>query len=243
MQHNGKINTYLRQDGDGGLYVIALTDIPAGMPIYNTYARSGWESTIQNFNTYGFVEDYPQLWRWTDDDNAADHGLTLEDHTHKRYATTAEDYTPSYVNHHNHEVLILTPTLAALGPSKVLTEYLGNKQISLDEWEDQIMTHHIYLRSSYVNDMHDSATKLLSSLPTTVDEDVILLQIEKENLEKSKQHGATIAGSGGGDTTNYLLTISDVIQAIEYRIAYKKALTLVVNVANSGIFHVDGDEL
>ena len=50
-------------------------------------------------------------------------------------------------------------------------------------------------------------------------------------------------GSGGGDTTNYLLTISDVIQAIEYRIAYKKALTLVVNVANSGIFHVDGDEL
>ena len=103
------------------------------------------------------------------------------------------------------------------------------------------MTHHIYLRSSYVNDMHDSATVLLSSLPTTMDEDVILLQIGKENLEKLKQHGATIAGSGGD--TNYLLTISDVIQAIEYRIAYKKALALVVNVANSGIFHVDGDEL
>ena len=239
MQHNGKINTYLRRDGDGGLYVIALTDIPAGMPIYNTYARSGWESTIQNFNTYGFVEDYPQLWRWTDDDNAADHGLTLEDHTHKRYATTAEDYTPSYVNHHNHEVLILTPTLAALGPSKVLTEYLGNKQISLDEWENQIMTHHIYLRSSYVNDMHDWATELLSSLPTTVEEDVILLQIEKENLEKLKQHGAV----AGGDMTNLLTIFSDVIQAIEYRIAYKKALTLVVNIADGGIFHLDVDEL
>ena len=240
MQHNGKINTYLRQDGDGGLYVIALTDIPAGMPIYLTYARSGWESTIHIFKTWGFVEDYPQLWRWTDDDYSDDAELTLEDHTHRRYATTAEDYTPSHVNHHNHEVLILTPTLAALGPSKVLTEYLGNKQISLDEWENQIMTHHIYLRSSYVNDMHDSATKLLSSLPTTMDEDVILLQIEKENLEKSKQHGATIAG---GDMTNLLTIFSDVIQAIEYRIAYKKALTLVVNVANSGIFHVDGDEL
>lgn len=213
------------------------------MPIYNTYARSGWESTVENFNTYGFVEDYPQLWRWTDDDDGADHDLTLEDHTHLRYATTAEDYTPSYVNHHSHEVLILTSTLAALGPSKVLTKYLGNAQVTLDEWENQIMTHHIYLRSSYVNDIHDSATRLLSSLPTTMEEDVVLLQIEKENLEKLKQHGATIAGSGGGVDTSNLLTISDVIQAIEYRIAFKKALTLVVNTANSGIFHVDGDEL
>jgi hypothetical protein len=242
MQHNGKINTYLRQDGYGGLYVIALTDIPAGMPIYLTYARSGWESTIQIFNTWGFVEDYPQLWRWTDDDNAADHELTLEDLTHKHYATTAEDYSPSYVNHHNHEVLILTPSLAALGPSKALTEYLGNAQITLDEWERQINTHHIYLRSSYVNDIHDSATRLLHSLPTTIDEDVILLQIEKEKLEKLKQQQASSGGGGGDDMTN-LLTISDVIQAIEYRIAFKKALTLVVTVADGGIFHVDGDEL
>jgi len=101
------------------------------------------------------------------------------------------------------------------------------------------MTHHIYLRSSYVNDMHDSATELLSSLPTTVEEDVILLQIEKENLEKLKQHGAV----AGGDMTNLLTIFSDVIQAIEYRIAYKKALTLVVNIADGGIFHLDVDEL
>jgi len=131
--------------------------------------------------------------------------------------------------------------LAALGPSKVLTEYLGTAQITLDEWERQINTHHIYLRSSYVNDIHDSAKQLLHSLPTTIDEDVILLQIEKEKLEKLKQHQA-ISGGGGDDMTN-LLTISDVIQAIEYRIAFKKALTLVVTVADGGIFHVDGDEL
>jgi hypothetical protein len=65
-RHNGKINTYIKEDGDGGVYVMSLLDIPAGFPIYNTYGRSGSQSTNDLFTTYGFVEDYPQLWRWND---------------------------------------------------------------------------------------------------------------------------------------------------------------------------------
>lgn len=44
--HNGKINTVLERDAGGGLKVIALNDIPANSNIYNTYARSGWESSV-----------------------------------------------------------------------------------------------------------------------------------------------------------------------------------------------------
>lgn len=51
--HNGKINTRLERDDSGGLKVYATDDIPENYPIYNTYARSGIESTVDTFNTYG----------------------------------------------------------------------------------------------------------------------------------------------------------------------------------------------
>ena len=67
--HNGLINTHLQRTDDGkGLKVIALTDIAPNEQIYNTYARSGWESSAEVFLTYGFVEDYPQLWQWSDEE-------------------------------------------------------------------------------------------------------------------------------------------------------------------------------
>ena len=51
--HNGKINTSLERDESGGLKVYATDDIAENHPIYNTYARSGIESTVDTFNTYG----------------------------------------------------------------------------------------------------------------------------------------------------------------------------------------------
>ena len=225
--HNGKINTYLRRDNDGGLLVHSLTDIPVGAPIYNTYARSGWESTIDSFNTYGFVEDYPQLWRWTDTES----GQLSEYHAHLRYVTESEDHNLPDPNSSSHEVLVISPTLAALSPSKTLTHFLGNAQQSTEEWQNQIKSHHLHLRSSYVNILRDSAMTILDGLPTTIEFDERLIPSEKMRYEKVRRMGR--------DHVNK----ADAIQAIEYRLAFKKALRLAVEVAEREKFFVDSDEL
>ena len=51
--HNGKINTIQERDESGGLKVYATDDIAENHPIYNTYARSGIQSTGDTFNTFG----------------------------------------------------------------------------------------------------------------------------------------------------------------------------------------------
>lgn len=223
--HNGKINTKLRRDDDGGLFVTSLTDIPAGAPIYNTYARSGIESTIDSFNTYGFVEDYPQLWRWNDNES----GQMSDYHAHHRYVTESEDLPDP--NSSSHEVLVISPTLAAISPSKVLTSFLGNEQLSLEQWQNHIENHHFHLRSSYVNTLRDSAMTILKELPTTIEFDERLIQSEKMRLEKVRQMGR--------DHVNK----ADAIQAIEYRLAFKKALQLAIEVAEREKFFDDTDEL
>eukprot|EP00571_Detonula_confervacea_P008181 CAMPEP_0172319530 /NCGR_PEP_ID=MMETSP1058-20130122/37916_1 /TAXON_ID=83371 /ORGANISM="Detonula confervacea, Strain CCMP 353" /LENGTH=438 /DNA_ID=CAMNT_0013034601 /DNA_START=59 /DNA_END=1375 /DNA_ORIENTATION=- len=236
--HNGLINTELKRGGDGGLYVIALTDIPANAPIYNTYARSGMESTIDVFNTYGFVEDYPQLWRWNDE-KLEELSQENPDHAYHRFGMSNSDnnndrgdrlhFEP---NTHNYEVLVISPTLAALSPSKQLVGILGNGQQSLEEWQTRIDTHHANLRSSHVNALHESVMTLLSELPTTIEEDEVLIPDEKRRLEKVRKLGRVDINK------------ADSIQAIEYRLAFKKALRLAMEVAEKeNMFLVDTEEL
>lgn len=231
--HNGLINTRLEVDSEGGLSVIALTNIPANAPIYNTYARSGWESSVDVFNTYGFVEDYPQLWRWSDD--ALDQ-LTLEDrdHARRRYGIITGDNGEPKVkepNSHHYEVLVISPTLAALAPTKQLVEPLGNYQLSTEEWEEAITDHHASLFSSHANALHDSAVAVLNSLPTSIEEDTAMIPVEKQRLEKVKKVGRF-------DTFK-----ADAIQAIEFRLAFKKALKLAAEVAEREHFFNDSEEL
>ncbi len=227
--HNGKINTYLRRRGDGGLLVTSLTDIPAGAPIYNTYARSGWESTIDSFNTYGFVEDYPQLWRW--DDMESGHQLS-EYRAQDRYVKDSEGHDLPDPNSDLHEILVISPTLAALSPSKDLTYYLGNQQLSLDGWVELIESHHLHLRSSYVSALRHSAMKILTDLPTTIEVDERLIASENIQLERVTKMGR--------DHVNK----ADAIRAIEYRLAFKKALQIAVDVAEREHFFDDKmDEL
>lgn len=236
--HNGLINTRLAVDENGGLSVIASTTIEANEPVYNTYARGGWESSNDVFNTYGFVEDYPQLWRWSDDDM---NRLVEEDPNHAfgRYVgPNGEDqgvdgdgmgFEP---NSHHYEVLVVSPTLAALHPTKSLVHILGNGRRSMDDWKAEIEHHHATLRQSHANAMHDAAITILSELPTTIEEDEkTILPNERRLFEKVKKKGRVDQSK------------ADTIQAIEYRLAFKKALKLTADVAKSHKFYVDSEEL
>eukprot|EP00553_Chaetoceros_curvisetus_P011215 CAMPEP_0204642240 /NCGR_PEP_ID=MMETSP0717-20131115/51580_1 /ASSEMBLY_ACC=CAM_ASM_000666 /TAXON_ID=230516 /ORGANISM="Chaetoceros curvisetus" /LENGTH=375 /DNA_ID=CAMNT_0051662999 /DNA_START=664 /DNA_END=1791 /DNA_ORIENTATION=+ len=236
--HNGLINTRLATDDEGGLSMIASTAIEANEPIYNTYARGGGGSTVDVFNSYGFVEDYPQLWRWSDVDMTR---LVEEDPNHAfgRYVGPNGDdqgvdgegrgFEP---NSHHYEVLVVSPTLAALHPTKSLLQVLGNWRRSIDEWKAEIEYHHATLRQSHVNAMHDSAITVLSELPTTIAEDAMtILPNERRLFEKMKKKGRVDQSK------------ADTIQAIEYRLAFKKALKLAADVAESDKFFVDSEEL
>ena len=233
--HNGKINTYLQRDDSGGLKVIALTDISANEPIYNTYARSGWESSVDTFNTYGFVEDYPQIWEWGDDQLEE---RKAEDPMHHFYRYIGNDrnrdtpdpflYEP---NRDQYDILVLGPDIGALYPTKDLVQILGNGQRSMEEWIELVEKHHRVVRASSVRVMQDSIRALFEYFPTTIEEDEKILANEKRLLEK-------VAKKGRNDVHK-----ADVVQAIAYRLAFKQALRLAADIAEKGTFVEDSDEL
>jgi len=237
--HNGLINTRLTVDEDGGLSVIATTAIQPNEPIYNTYARGGMQSTVDIFNTYGFVEDYPQLWRWSDDTIQE---LDEDDpnHAFQRYVNPIDNTVGVDVNGRGfepnssfYEILVVSPTLGALHPTKALVQVLGEGQRTLHEWEEEITNHHATLRLSYVNTIHDSAEYILDKLPTTIEED------EREILPNEKRLYEKVKKKGRVDQMK-----ADTIQAIEYRLAFKKALKLAVDIAEREKgFYEDTEEL
>jgi len=233
--HNGLINTKLEYDTERGLSIIARSDIPAGAAIYNTYAYSGMESTVDIFNTYGFVEDYPQLWRWTD--------YTIKSYNrrrrkaNRRYGTGNSDvnnhhgeplqYQP---NTHDHEVLVISPTLAALYPTKQLVQTLGSAQRSLGEWQMLIIDHHANIHASHAKALGNCAMVMLNELPTDIEGDEVQVKDERRRLEEVKKVGRVDVNE------------ADAIAAIEYRLAFKKALRLTMEVAEREIF-IDFKEL
>jgi hypothetical protein len=230
--HNGRINTYIESDVEGGVYVVSLVDIPAGFPIYNTYGRSGYQSTNALFGTYGFVEDYPQLWQWDDDPEN-------ENHAGDRYVTPDSYYDdverPYHMGHWMnmlnfepssdlYEVLVISPTLAALSPTKHITGVLGNGQLTMEGWRNEIYNHHATLHGDYVDDLYDSAMRTIDSFPTTIEEDEGIIQ----RHEKDGKLDASTA---------------DALMAITYRLAFKKALRLAMEVATRETFYRENDEL
>lgn len=161
-----------------------------------------------------------------------------KDHANNRYGVTnpgdvAEPgdrlhYQPNTVHY---EILVLSPTLAALLPTKHLVGALGNHQQSLEEWERLVIAHHARLRSSHANAIAGSAEAILNELPTTIEEDERLLPDERRRLEKVRKVGRVDVNK------------ADAIQAIEYRLAFKSALRLAIDVAEHGRFLVDVEEL
>ena len=218
--HNGQVNTWLERDGEGGLSVFALHDIPPGTPLYLTYARSGLESSVDVFNSYGFIEEYPQLWRWTDD--ILEKQLQENENLAKgRYLGLDGYSTP---NNDQYEVLVISPTLAAILPPQEVTAPLGNNPHTIQEWEEAFEIHHRNLVKSHVDALHDSAKSLLRKLPTTIEEDESVISDGKLHFEEIQK---------GGKLDDYM---TDIMQAIEYRLAFKRALRLAIEVSESEAF-------
>ena len=183
--------------------------------------------TLSIASLTGFVEDYPQLWRWSDQNLVE---LTRENNNHAQGRYGEVDYFDHLrlePNTDHYEVLVVTPTLAALHPSKHLTHALGNAHRTIEKWETLIRSHHANLRTSHANELRDSATLIMNELPTTIEEDESLILSEKARLDK-------VAKLGRIDMDK-----AAAIQAIEYRLAFKRALRLTIETAERETFLIE----
>ena len=171
------------------------------------------------FRSRSFVDEYPQLWRWTDEQFP--YGKTCENADGEGGCGRAEP----------REVLLASPTLAALLPPAEMARPLGGAFRSGGQWEELAAFHHIGLRLPRARALGAAAAAVLAGLPTTVAEDEVLLQ------DARTQHEEEERGRGRADAHR-----ADAIQAIEYRLAFKKALTLTVKVAEGNDFLVDPGE-
>lgn len=225
--HNGRVHTASQMEADGALAVYAATDIQAGEPVYNSLLPAEGMSAIDVFNTYGFVDNYPQLWRWSDNQFAKRHydGETCTNAPYDR-----DDCLHAEPNTPRHEVLVVSPTLVALLPSERLKRPLGNEWRSGGQWEEFVAFHHVALPTFRARALGAAAAAVLGALPTTIEEDEALLVDEKWSEEERRQ--------GRRDVNK-----TDTIQAIEFRLAFKKALKLTMEVAKRNDFFADQDEM
>lgn len=74
-------------------------------------------------------------------------------------------------------------------------------------------------------------TRIMNSLPTTIEEDEEIIKRENMRLGMLKENGTLD------------VNVSDVVMTIEYRLAFKKALRLTMEVAMQEAFIRDSDEL
>ena len=160
------------------------------------------------------------------------------DHASNRYgragadlASSAADRMAYAANSNQHEILVVTPKLAAISPTQALVSILGNGQRTIEEWEAEIGKHHANLRQTFVNEFASALRVILDELPTTIQEDMRLIKSEKAKLEKVRKIGRND------------MYKADAVTAMEYRLAFKMALRLGLDVAEKGHFLVDSEEL
>ena len=140
--HNGLRNVQL-QIVDEGVALKVILDIPKGKQIHTSY---GIQSAFEIFRDYGFVESWPQLWEWRDDNNVK--------HTVGIFAGVPVLYPdPSFLNH--------------------LSSASG---LSLSWFQNMAKEESAILPQEVIRIFKQAATEFLQSLPTTIEQDENILE-------------------------------------------------------------------
>jgi hypothetical protein len=178
-----------------GNSVFAAVDIPQGTELFSSY-RGERTTTTDIFRRYGFVEAWPQQWAWTDPMTAREERfLLLPDH------------------------------VAAIYPPDSMAVHIGTTAPLLADFQATAESHNRQLESSALVEFSASVTRLLESLPTTVEEDgSILTQLLLD------QELVAVEGEARNDSLH-----SEMASAVSYRMHFKEALRTALNVATSAL--------
>jgi hypothetical protein len=189
---NGNLNTRFLADKQG-VRITTAVDITTGSEILTSY-RGGTATSADVFERYGFVEPYPQHWAWIDKDTSTEHRF-----------------------------LLLPNGVVIIGPlPEDMTTGIGEMVQPLSHLISQAKPHNMKLSLGVVERFADSAQSLLSSLPTTPDEDKAVISDLEHRLS---------VDSGNNESDSIIEVQQDVISAVMYRKCFKEAIETALKVA------------
>mmetsp|Transcript_39263 Transcript_39263/g.66926 ORF Transcript_39263/g.66926 Transcript_39263/m.66926 type:complete len:423 (-) Transcript_39263:34-1302(-) len=198
--HNGLLNTISHADEKGNT-LRASRKIATGEEIYHSY-RGGKGTSSELFRRYGFIEEWPQQYSWIDQDTGKEE---------LRFLLAADD-------------------VAMIYPPDSLTSQIGSNNNNGDviallsnlRTGDGVQLHNKDLSMERLTQFVNTAARILTSAPTSVEEDKIILAGFIAETEKLNN----------GERDNLLL---DKMLAVKYRIHLKKSLRVALRETESVI--------
>ena len=154
------------------------------------------------YRDYGFVESWPQTWTW------------VEESTSDRYS-----------------FVLFPDDIVVINPSEVFLRSIWSTHMSLPDFQDRAMQHTQTLPPEDLRRFGAAAYKLLDGLPTSVDEDTVILAGMKESLLPMNSNGKNESQS----------RIKDAISAVEYRITFKQAIQIALTVSQATLLVITGN--
>lgn len=224
--HNGKRNVKLHPTNDGVQLVVFhnmmdntknITNsiiIKQGQELYLSY---GLKIASTMYRDYGFVESWPTCWNFVD--------VTSGDNFAFVSFATPSSSPPSSVNGNDGKVNTnggeedeVRQIISAINPTE---DYLRNMwntggTISQEEYESLAIKHTETLSISDLQQFVDAAHVRYNEFLSTISEDNLILV---DILRRQKQDDSSSNGAAESRTNN-----EDIVNAIQYRIAFKSAL-------------------
>lgn len=163
------------------------------------YLSYGRKSASTIFCDYGFVEPLPQIWTWTDSSSSDRHTFAL-----------------------------FPDNVAAIYPDQKFLSENWRTHTPLQQMQERAEQYSRELPTDALIQFRTAATVLLEGLPTSIEEDMLILEGMKQSLSRLLSLMATKNSSENkAKTTN----MKDSISAVEYRISFKEAILKALDVS------------
>jgi hypothetical protein len=155
------------------------------------YLSYGIKSASTMFRDYGFVEPWPQIWTWIDSPSSERHTFAL-----------------------------FPDNVAAIYPDQSFLSEIWRTHTPLQQMQETAVQYTRELPTAALIQFRTAAIALLEGLPTSIEEDMLILEGIKQSLSQLLLVATTNSNESKAKTTN----TKDSISAVEYRICFKEAI-------------------
>ena len=162
------------------------------------YLSYGRKPASTIFRDYGFVEPLPQIWTWTDSSSSDRHTFAL-----------------------------FPDSVAAIYPDQSFLSEFWRTHAPLQQMQERAEQYTRELPTDALIQFQTAAKVLLESRPTSIEEDMLILEGMKKSLSQLLLVATRNSNSNEAKTTN----MKDSISAVEYRISFKEALLKALDVS------------
>ena len=160
----------------------------------------GIKSASTMYRDYGFVEPWPQIWTWID-------SLSSDRHT----------------------LALFPDNVTAIYPDQSFLSEFWRTHAPLQQMQERAEQYTRELPTDALIQFRTAATVLLKELPTSIDEDLLILDGMKKSLSQLLLVAIKNSNENKTETTN----MKDSISAVEYRISFKEAILTALDVSIS----------